>query len=141
MARPPGIAEICPSVMVRAVLAQGDGRNEGVGTGRRDLLGVGCRVHAHQLGELGGGVGGVRAAERRLVDANVDHWPVRDQRGSPAPRMEARCGVWVARVRISPSARSGTRMAGFHTVSHLSPDFFSCAETVYFHSSAPTFQV
>ena len=31
-------------------------------------------------------------------------------------------------------------MAGFQTVSHLSPDFFSSAETVYFHSSAPIFQ-
>ncbi len=32
-------------------------------------------------------------------------------------------------------------MSGFHTVSHLSPDFFSSAETVYFHSSEPIFQL
>ena len=42
-----------------AVLAQGDGGNEGLGAGRLDLLGVGRGVHSHQLGKLGGGVGGV----------------------------------------------------------------------------------
>ena len=51
-----------------AVLAQGDGRNECFGSGRRHLLDISGRVNAHQLGELGGGsrrVGGNRAVACR----------------------------------------------------------------------------
>ena len=52
-----------------------------------------------------------------------------------------RAGDWDMVPRISPAASPGTRVAGLHTVSHLSPDFFSSAEAVYFHSPEPIFQL
>ena len=50
-------------------------------------------------------------------------------------------GMRSAPNRFFGSARSGTRVAGFHAVSHLSPDFFKWADVVYFHSAAPIFKL
>ena len=65
-----------------AVLAQGNGGDEGLGSGRRDLLGVGGRVDAHQLGQLVRRRGRIRRPQLRFVDADVDDRPVGDELGA-----------------------------------------------------------
>ena len=64
-----------------AVLAQGDGGDEGLRACRLDLLGVRCGVNAHQLGELRGGRRRIGGSQQGFVDADVHDRPVGDQLG------------------------------------------------------------
>ena len=111
MARAPGIAAICSSVMVRPLLAQGDGGDEGL---RRRPPGPAGRTPPGPpppAGRAGWRTSaGSAAAQQRLVDAHVHHRPVGDQLGvTGAQDVGPRRRLGSKVPRISPSARSGTR--------------------------------